>query len=128
MPQNAEATAFLSRVAQLPPGLGASLDAVLEPSIKDEAALRALFAQNKQDDRLQDPYVGLVDIFDAPEAIRKTRARVVANEQDLNAKHILPLAEDQRRKDGEACMVNSLDDFRKNWSIFTENSLSQLTD
>lgn len=128
MPQNAEAAAFLSRVAQLPPGPGVSLDDVLKPSLEDEGDLRKLFAQDKTNSRLSDKYVGLVDVFDAPSDIRTTRARVVASEEDLNAKYIMPLSEERRRKEGTPAMVDNLDDFKKNWAIFTENSLSQLID
>ncbi|GJE83966.1 ankyrin [Phanerochaete sordida] len=128
MPQNAEAAAFIARVAQLPPGPGASLDDVLKPSINDESELRKLFAQDKKNSRLADPHVGLVDVFDAPEDIRKTRARVVASDEDLAAKYVMALPDERRRKDGAPSMVAGLDDFKKNWSVFTEGSLSQLTD
>ena len=130
MPQTAEAQAFLARIAQLPPGPGVSdlLSQALQPSLDDEAQLRKLWATEKTNARLRDPHVGLVDVFDAPDDIRKTRARVVTDEADLFAHHILPLAEDRRRKEGEPCMVASLDEFKKNWGLFTEGSLSQLTD
>jgi hypothetical protein len=128
MPQNAEATAFISRVSQLSSEPGVSLNKLLKPSLADEAELRKLFAQDKAHARLADPYVGLVDVFDAPVDIRTTRARVVANEDDLKAKYVMPLSEDTRRKEGSPAMVDSLDDFKKNWALFTENSLSQLTD
>ena len=128
MPQNAEAAAFIARVSQLPSGPGVSLDDVLRPSLEDEATLRQLFAQDKKNSRLADPYVGLVDVFDAPAAIRTTRARVVASEKDLDAKYVMPLSEDKRRKEGAPAMVADLDEFRKNWAIFSEGSLSQLAD
>jgi hypothetical protein len=128
MSQNAEATAFLARVAQLPAGPGVLLDDVLKPSLVDEAELRKLFAQDKSNARLADPYVGLVDVFDAPADIRTTRARVVANENELNAKYVMPLTADRRRKEGAPAMVESLDDFKKNWSLFSEGSLAQLLD
>lgn len=128
MPQNAEAAAFLSRIAQLPAGPGVSLDDVLKPSLADEAELRKLFAQEKTNSRLADPHVGLVDVFDAPQDIRTTRARVVANEEDLDAKHVMPLSDERRRKEGSPAMVDSLEEFKKNWAVFTEGSLSQLTD
>ncbi|KAF7790774.1 hypothetical protein EIP86_001731 [Pleurotus ostreatoroseus] len=127
MPQNAEAAAFLARVVGLPPGPGVSLDAVLQPSLDDEAQLRKMFAQDKANARLDNPHVGLVDIFEAPGDIRVTRARVVQDEHDLSAKYIMPLTDEQRRKDGAPCMVENLDEFKRNWAIFTEGSLSQLT-
>ncbi|PSR72889.1 hypothetical protein PHLCEN_2v11256 [Hermanssonia centrifuga] len=128
MPQNAEATAFLVRISELPSGPGVSLDAALQPSLDDEATLRKLFAQDKTNSRLSDPSVGLVDIFDAPAAIRTTRARIIANEEDLSKRYVMPLSETARRKEGSPSMVESLEEFKKNWAIFTEGSLSQLAD
>ncbi|OBZ73133.1 hypothetical protein A0H81_06697 [Grifola frondosa] len=130
MPQTPEAQAFLSRIAQLPPGPGATdaLSLALQPSLDDEAELRKLFATDKTANRLNDNHVGLVDVFDAPDDIRKTRARIVADEADLSAKHIMPLPEGRRREEGAPCIVSSLDEFKKNWAIFTEGSVSQLVD
>ncbi|KAL0573061.1 hypothetical protein V5O48_008902 [Marasmius crinis-equi] len=128
MPQNTEAQSFLQRVQSLPKGPGVSLDDVLQPSLDDETGLRKLFATEKQNTRLNDKYVGLVDVFDAPEDIRTIRARIVKDEDDLSAKYVMPLLEDERKKEGEPCMVPDLEEFRKNWSVFTEGSLSQLLD
>ncbi|PFH47157.1 hypothetical protein AMATHDRAFT_68340 [Amanita thiersii Skay4041] len=132
MVHTAEAEAFLSRIEALPGGLGVSLDEVLKPSLEDEAELRRLFATDRGNQRLSDPYVGLVDVFAAPASIRTTRARVVnvdqPDEGDLNAKHVMPLAAEKRRKEGEPCMVADLAEFKKNWAVLTEGSLSQLVD
>ncbi|KAL0948908.1 hypothetical protein HGRIS_009017 [Hohenbuehelia grisea] len=126
MPQTLEAQAFLDRIASLPPGPGVSLDAAVQPCLDDEAQLRKLFATDRGNARLSNPYVGLVDVFDAPQTIRTTRARVVHDEEDLIAKHTMPLTEKTRRKEGEACMVSTMEEFKANWSVFTEGSLSQL--
>ena len=96
-----EAQSFIQRLVESPTG---SLDAILQPSLDDEAELRRLFATDKANPRLQDPYVGLVDVFAAPAAIRTTRARVVTTDDDLNAKHVMPLSETNRRKDGDPSM------------------------
>ena len=129
--QTAEAQAFLARIARVPSGPGNYdlLSQALQPSLDDEAMLRKLWATDRSNTRLLDPHVGLVDVFDAPDAIRKTRARVVTDDSsDFNARHIHPLSAERRRKEGEPAMVSSLDEFKKNWSIFTEGSLSQLLD
>ncbi|KAG5643246.1 hypothetical protein DXG03_001296 [Asterophora parasitica] len=128
MRQTPEAEAFITRIISLPKGPGISLDETLQPSLDDESELRKLFATDKNNTRLNDPLVGLVDIFDAPADIRTTRARVVKDDQDLSAKYVMPLSEINRRKEGAASMVNDLEEFQKNWSIFTEGSLSQLLD
>ncbi|RDB20232.1 hypothetical protein Hypma_012624 [Hypsizygus marmoreus] len=128
MRQAPEAEAFLNRIVSLPKGPGVSLDAALQPSLDDEAELRKLFATDKTNARLNDPLVGLVDVFSAPVDIRTTRARVAQDDRDLSAKYVMPLSEVNRRKEGTPCMINDLEEFKKNWSIFTEGSLSQLID
>lgn len=128
MRQTPEAEAFLNRIISLPNGPGISLNEALQPSLDDEAELRKLYATDKTNVRLNDPLVGLVDVFNAPADIRTTRARVVKDDQDLSAKYVMPLSETNRRKEGAASMVNDLEEFQKNWSIFTEGSLSQLLD
>ncbi|RXW22626.1 hypothetical protein EST38_g3223 [Candolleomyces aberdarensis] len=128
MPQNKEATAFLERIKALPEGPGVSLDDALKPSVEDETELRQYFASDRGNVRLQDPCVGLVDVFDAPVDVRTTRARIVKDDDDMIAKHILPVNKEARRPEGAPSMVESLDEFKKNWAIFTEGSLSQLLD
>ncbi|KAK0448182.1 ankyrin repeat protein [Armillaria borealis] len=128
MSQTIEAQSFLERLSS-----GISLDAVLKPSLDDEAELRHLFATDKTNERLNNPYVGLLNIFDAPKNnvqknIAVTRAREVKDAEELTAKYIMPLTEDNRRRSGDACMVPDMETFKKNWSIFTEGSLSQLLD
>ena len=126
MPQTPEAQAFLSRFAALPKGVTVSLDDALKPSLDDEAELRRLFATDTRSPRLNSPYVGLVDVFDAPADIRTTRARVVQNEFHLSEKYLMPLTEVRRRKEGSPAMASSFDEFNQNWSIFSEGSLSLL--
>lgn len=126
MPQTLEAQAFISRITALPKGVPVSLDEALKPSLDDEAELRRLFATDTKNPRLSDPYVGLVDVFAAPVDIRTTRARVVQNEFDLSEKHLMPLAEARRRKEGTPAMTSNLEEFTQNWSIFSEGSLSLL--
>ena len=55
---------------------------------------------------------------------------MVKDEDDLAGRYVMPLSDAQRRKEGASAMVSAsdLDEFKKNWSLFTENSLSQLAD
>jgi hypothetical protein len=126
MPQTPEAQAFISRITALPKGVPVSFDEALKPSLDDEAELRRLFATDVKNPRLNNPYVGLVDVFDAPADIRTTRARVVQNEFDLSEKYLMPLTEAKRRKEGTPAMASSLEEFNQHWSIFSEGSLSLL--
>ena len=56
--QTLEAEAFIARILSLPKGPGVSLNEVLQPSLNDEAELRKLFATDKTNSRLKDPYAG----------------------------------------------------------------------
>jgi hypothetical protein len=123
-----EIEAFIARIEALPSGPGVSLDQALQPSLDEESALRKLFATDRQNECIANPYVGLVDVFDAPEAIRTTRARVVQDDKDLSANYVMPLSKINRRIEGTPSTVADLDEFKKNWSVFTEGSLSQLID
>lgn len=127
MSQNKEASQFISRVVGLPKG-PVILDKVLQPSLDDEAELRKLFATDKGNARLRDIHVGLVDVFAAPSDIRTTRARVVKDDADRDAQHVMALTSSLRREEGSPAMVEDLGAFKKNWRVFTENSLSQLAD
>ncbi|KAJ4472019.1 ankyrin repeat protein [Lentinula aciculospora] len=128
MSQNLEAQAFIDRVLTLPKGPGVSLKSVLQPSLDDEAHLRRLFATEKDNARLEDPYVGLVNVFDAPPEIRTVRARVVKDKEDLDGEYVMPLDPKDRKPEGAASMVPSLEEYQKNWTVFSEGSLSQLFD
>lgn len=123
-----EVDAFIGRIEALSTGPSISLDAALQPSLNEEAEHRKLFATDRHNTRIANPYVGLVDVFAAPEVIRTTRARVVARKEDLSAKYVMPIVDNNRRQEGSPSMVADLEEFKKNWAIFTEGSLVQLID
>ncbi|KAG8939661.1 hypothetical protein FRC04_006086 [Tulasnella sp. 424] len=128
MAQNAEAQAFLRRLGELPDTPGIDLGPAISPSLQDEADLRRLFATNRTNARLNDPYVGLVDVFGQnTDRIKRIHARVVKDDDDLRKHHVMPLDDDTRRKDGELSMAASFEDFKTRWAIFSEGALSQLT-
>jgi len=123
--QTPEAESFLKRLAT--PGV--ALADAIKPSLDDEAALRRLFATDREHARLQNPHVGLVDIFGSnTDSIRKIHARTVKDEDDLVQRYIFPLSEEARRKDGQLAMAETLADFRSRWNIFSEGALSSLDD
>ncbi|KAJ2920866.1 hypothetical protein H1R20_g16229, partial [Candolleomyces eurysporus] len=61
---------FINNVQNLPPGPGVSLDDPLAAALQAEGKLRSLFVHNQVNPVLSDPYIGLVNIFDAPGDIR----------------------------------------------------------
>ncbi|KAG8950958.1 hypothetical protein FRC04_007022 [Tulasnella sp. 424] len=128
MAQNTEAESFLRRLGELPDTPGIDLGPAISPSLQDEADLRRLFATDRTNARLNDPYVGLVDVFGQnTDRIKKIHARAVKDDDDLRKHHVMPLDDDTRRKDGELSMASSLEDFKTRWAIFSEGALSQLT-
>jgi len=122
MEQTPEALSFIGRVER-----GIPIRSAVQASLEDEAALRRLFATDTQNNRLNDAHVGLVDLFAAPESIRLTQAREF-DESTKEAQFIFPLNEKQRRKTGEAATAVNLEEFKDNWSIFTEGTLGHLLD
>ncbi|KAG8989669.1 hypothetical protein FRB94_014122 [Tulasnella sp. JGI-2019a] len=129
MAQSAEAEAFLKRLCTLPKDPGTPLTSAIAPALKDEATLRSLFATERDHKRLQNPHVGLVNVFGAnTECIRHIRARQVKDKDDLHTKYLMALDENKRRKDGELAMASTFHDFKTRWKIFSEGALRQLTD
>ena len=114
---------FVSQVAQ-----GVLLDDALAPAIESETELRRLFAADRKNPKLKNPFIGLVDVFAADSSIRRTQARKIQDEQDLNAHYVFPLPEEKRRADGEPAMAADLNDFKTAFNIFSEGCLSQHTD
>jgi hypothetical protein len=122
---------FLTQLASAAHQPGACLDDILQACIDGEAELRKLWATDRENPILQDPYIGLVDVFSSntPPEVRLINSRVVTDdESDLSAKHIFPLSPAARRKHNSPSMVTDYDELKKNWLIFTEGSLSQLSD
>lgn len=108
--------AFIDRVVALPagPGVTDQLHQALSPSLQQESDWRKLWATDRNNTTLQNPYLGLIDVFDAPVDIRTTRARVVADQVDLSAKYVMPVSEVNRRKEGTLCTVADMEEFKKN--------------
>jgi hypothetical protein len=123
-----ESRLFLNRIESLSTGNGVSLNLVLKRSLRSEAYLCRLFATDNTDHRLNNPYVGLVDVFASPATVRIARARVIESAVEFSARYVMPLSDHVRRPEGSATMVPDIDTFERNWSLFTENSLVHLLD
>ncbi|KAG9009823.1 hypothetical protein FRB93_005094 [Tulasnella sp. JGI-2019a] len=129
MAQSTEAEAFLTRLSALPKDPGTSLTSAIGPALEDEAALRRLFATDRDNKRLQNPHVGLVDVFGGnTECIRDIRARQLKHVDGLHDKYLMALDDKTRRKDGSLAMASTVEDFKMRWAIFSEGALSQLVD
>ncbi|PTB62951.1 ankyrin [Trichoderma citrinoviride] len=100
---------------------------IMEPYRRYEAHLRSVFAQDRENPILKDPYLNVVPLFtDATKSIT-TRARDLASEsEEEKSKYIMVLPDDKRRPHGSPATVANLAEFQKNFGIFSESSLAEL--
>lgn len=99
-----------------------------KPYIDYDAVLRKLFAQGPTNPALKDNHLNLVPLYDDTGSTDvSVRARNLAAEpQELKEKFILPLKPEDRRPNGSPAVVPSVTEFKSNFNIFTEGSLSGL--
>lgn len=82
---------------------------IMEPYRKYEAQLRSVFAQDRKNPALDDPYINLVPLFNENTKNIKTRARFLAAEsQEEKDRYIMALPDDKRRPNGSPAVVSSL--------------------
>ncbi|TGZ78192.1 ankyrin [Ascodesmis nigricans] len=101
---------------------------LLQPYIEHENVLRAYLAQKPDHEFVASNTVNLVNVFDDDNAgFLKVRARELEKESiQEKERYIIPLTPEERKISGEPALVQSLDEFRKNFAIFTEGSLANL--
>ncbi|KAI6632798.1 hypothetical protein MCOR14_007048 [Pyricularia oryzae] len=92
-----------------------------------ENELRALYAQEPDNEALKDPYVNVLPLFASHMPEIKTRARNLKRESaEERSKYIMALPDDKRRHNGSPALVDSLKQFRHNFAVFSETSLLDL--
>ncbi|KAJ2917238.1 hypothetical protein MD484_g3165, partial [Candolleomyces efflorescens] len=116
---------FVQSIQAMPDIPGVDLNPLLSSATESEAELRRLFVADRNNPLLDNAHLGLVNVYDAPESIRKTRARVWDTEEDLQSKFLFPLL--RRRAEGMPTMANHLNQFKLNFADFTQNVLSGIT-
>ncbi|KAK4128584.1 hypothetical protein N657DRAFT_30594 [Parathielavia appendiculata] len=100
---------------------------LLEPYRKYEAHLRQAFAQDTGNELLRDPYVNVLPLFTEDTQDIKIRARNIESEsKEEKSRYIMPLPAEIRRPDGSPAIVQSLKEFQRNFSVFSESSLAEL--
>ncbi|KAK7436346.1 hypothetical protein VKT23_019194 [Stygiomarasmius scandens] len=123
-----QAQAFLDRIHKVSHIAEAdhhhALQEVLQISIDDEANLRRLWAQDPNNPLLRNPFVGLINIFQAPPDLRRNICIRNVLRGDMENQYVMPL---EALDTNGPCMVSELAKFNYNWSIFSEGSLSRLT-
>lgn len=101
---------------------------LIKPYNEYEAVVRKLFAQNPSNPLLKANHLDIAPLYDSTGSNDvKTRARDPAAEPpEIREKYVLPLSEEARRPNGSPAVVPSLNEFKKNFNIFSEGSLSDM--
>lgn len=100
------------------------IEELVGPYRKYENVLRQVYAQERDNPMLDDPYLNVLPLFtkDTPEI--KTRARDLEAETDeTKEKYIMSLPAEKRRPHGSPAVVQSLKEFRNNFGVFSESAL-----
>ncbi|KAE8349898.1 hypothetical protein BDV28DRAFT_151457 [Aspergillus coremiiformis] len=101
---------------------------LVKPYNEHLAAVRKLFAQEPSHPALRDNHLNTVPLYDPNgETIVPSRPRDPSLEPlALQQKYIMTLKPEGRRKYGDPAVVSKLEDFRYNFKIFSEGSLSDM--
>ncbi|KAF3909580.1 hypothetical protein AA313_de0205684 [Arthrobotrys entomopaga] len=121
----AEPAQFLSHLAK---NEGKPVRELLQPYLEYESKLRSLFAQDPSNAALADNTVGLVPIYGGSglESTIKIQARnLEAESPEEKSKYLMELDEKVRKKNGERAIVD-FDEFKKNFTVFSEGALQNL--
>ncbi|PPR03269.1 hypothetical protein CVT26_008112 [Gymnopilus dilepis] len=103
------------------------MDNVLKKAVIVEEKIRRLFATDPHNRVLEDPFLGLIDIFDLSPAIRRTRARLATSKEELENKYIFPVRAPYRRINLSPSTVPDLKAFQAHWEVFTHGALSKMS-
>lgn len=100
---------------------------IMEPYRKFEARLREVYAQDRQNPILSDPYLNVVPLFNDDTSKITTRARdLSAESEEEKSRYIMPLPEDKRRPHGSPATVADFAEFQHNFNVFSESSLVEM--
>ncbi|KAK8874319.1 ankyrin repeat protein [Apiospora arundinis] len=100
---------------------------LIQPYRQYEAHLRETFAQDRNNPILDDPYINVLPVFTQETSSIKTRARNLEEESaSEKEKYIMSLPDDKRRPHGSPAVVQSLGEFRHNFSVFSEAALADI--
>ncbi|GAW12320.1 hypothetical protein ANO14919_016850 [Xylariales sp. No.14919] len=104
-----------------------SMAELMEPYRKFEAKLREMYAQERNNPVLDDPYLNVLPLFTKDTSAVQTRARNLGSETSVQKdKYIMSLPDEKRRPNGAPAVAESLKEFRHNFNIFSELSLSDM--
>nr|OQO24706.1 hypothetical protein B0A51_08620 [Rachicladosporium sp. CCFEE 5018] len=113
---------FLQYIAAHP---NTPMNDLLSPYKTYDAEMRKIFA--RQTDHPAASKSIIVPIFNGNEQTLKIRARELKTETDKQRESfIMPLKVDERKKHGSPAVVQTLQDFKTNFALFSESSLADL--
>ena len=104
---------------------GKEISSLVGPYNEYEAKLREGFAQHRDHKAIQDLHVNAVPVFGVTNDVLRIQRRNF-DDESLDEKYIMPLSTSARKSDGAPAMVESMQDFRKNFNLFSESSLVDL--
>ncbi|KAF9895110.1 Ankyrin repeat domain-containing protein 60 [Aspergillus nanangensis] len=104
------------------------IDQLVAPYNDFEATVRKIFAQEPSHPALQDNHLNIVPLYGSDGSVEiKTRARDISSELvELREKYIMQLKDADRRHNGSPAVVPTVAEFRNNFNIFSEGSLSDM--
>ncbi|KAI0387323.1 ankyrin [Hypomontagnella monticulosa] len=112
---------YIANYAKIP------MTELMDPYRKFEAKLREMYAQQRNDPVLDDPYINVLPVFTEDTLNIKTRARnLEAESPSEKEKYIMSLPAEKRRSNGSPAVVTSLREFRHNFGVFSESSLAEI--
>lgn len=104
---------------------GKEVAKLVAPYNEYEARLREGFAQHRGHASLDDPNVNAVPVFSQNEDVPRIVSRTIDG-QTHHQHHIIPLSAKHRKPAGAPATVESIQDFKKNFNLFSESSLADL--
>ncbi|KAH1375251.1 hypothetical protein KXW98_005362 [Aspergillus fumigatus] len=105
-----------------------SIPDLVRPYNEYDAVLRKIYAQQPSHPAIANKLINLVPLFDGSgSADLRIRARDLASEpEELKAKYLMPLKDEDRKAHGSPAVVSSFKQFQTNFNLFSESALSDL--
>ncbi|RHZ50985.1 ankyrin repeat protein [Aspergillus thermomutatus] len=105
-----------------------SIPDLVRPYNEYDAVLRKIYAQQPSHPAVADNLLNVVPLFDANgSADLRIRARDLSAEpEELKAKYLMPLKDEDRKANGSPAVVSSFKQFQTNFNLFSESALSDL--
>ena len=105
------------------------VEELVQPYNEYDAVARKVFAQEPSHPALKDNHFNLVPLYDESTGLNNVQVRarnLAAEPQALRDQYLLPLKNKDRRPTGSPAVVPTLEEFQKNFTIFSEGALSDL--